>query len=433
MPSKSPAPSPEGAPLAHTLAEKIVLAHTDADVVTPGDVVMLRCDLVMANDVTGPVAFRALERMGVDRVFDPERVVMVADHFTPAKDERSAELQKRLKDWSDAHGVTYYGQGRGGIEHTLLCEEGWIVPGAVIAGGDSHTCTYGALGAFGTGLGSTDIAACLALGEFWQTVPATIRVEFSGAKRRYVTGKDLILAVLAEIGVGGGTNAVLEFVGEGAEALTVDERLAVANMAVEAGAETGLFPADETTAEYLAGRTARPWASERSDPDADFARELEIDLSTLPPLVALPHLPGNVVPIGDAVGARVDQVYIGNCANGTMTDLRQAAELLRGRRVHPDCRAIIVPATQSVYREAQREGLLDVFVEAGAMVSTPTCGACFGGHMGVLGPGERAVATTNRNFRGRMGSGEAEVILANAYVAAAAAVAGELVRPEDVA
>jgi 3-isopropylmalate/(R)-2-methylmalate dehydratase large subunit len=410
-----------------------VLAHTDAADVRPGDVVMLRCDLVMANDVSGPVAFRALERMGVERVFDPNRVVMVADHFAPAKDARSAELQRRLKDWSDAQGVTYYGQGRGGIEHTLLCEEGWIVPGSVIAGGDSHTCTYGALGAFGSGLGSTDIAACLALGEFWQSVPATIRVEFTGAKQPYVTGKDLILAVLAEIGVGGGTNAVLEFVGEGAEALTVDERLAVANMAVEAGAETGLFPADDVTADYLADRTDRVWRSERSDPDADFARELEIDLSQLPPLVALPHLPGNVVPLDDAVGTRIDQVYIGNCANGTMTDLRQAAELLRGRRVHPDCRAIVVPATQSIYREALREGLLDVFVQAGAMVSTPTCGACFGGHMGVLGPGERAVATTNRNFRGRMGSGEAEVILANAYVAAAAAVAGEIVDPGAVA
>jgi 3-isopropylmalate/(R)-2-methylmalate dehydratase large subunit len=410
-----------------------VLAHTDAPDVRPGDVVMLRCDLVMANDVSGPVAFRALERMGVERVFDPERVVMVADHFTPAKDARSAELQKRLKDWSDAQGVTFYGQGRGGIEHTLLCEEGWIVPGSVIAGGDSHTCTYGALGAFGSGLGSTDIAACLALGEFWQSVPATIRVEFTGEKRPFVTGKDLILAVLAEIGVGGGTNAVLEFVGDGAEALTVDERLAVANMAVEAGAETGLFPADDVTAAYLEGRTERPWRSERSDTDADFALELEIDLSRMPPLVALPHLPGNVVPVADAVGTRIDQVYIGNCANGTMTDLRQAADLLRGRRVHPDCRAIVVPATQSVYREALAEGLLDVFVEAGAMVSTPTCGACFGGHMGVLGPGERAVATTNRNFRGRMGSDEAEVFLANAYVAAAAALAGEIVDPGRLA
>lgn len=394
---------------------------------------MVRCDVVMANDVSGPVAFRQLEKMGVKRVFDPSRVVMVADHFMPAKDARSAELQRRLKEWSDAQGVTFYGQGRGGIEHTLLCEEGWIVPGSVIAGGDSHTCTYGALGAFGSGLGSTDIAACLALGELWQTVPATIQVEFTGDKRRFVTGKDLILAVLAEIGVGGGTNAVLEFVGDGAEALSVDERLAVSNMAVEAGAETGIFPADDTTAGYLEGRTDRPWQRERSDADAVFARRLRIDLAELPPLVALPHLPGNVVPVEEVAGMRVDQVYIGNCANGTMTDLRQAAELLGGRRVHRNCRAIVVPATQRIYREALREGLLDLLVEAGAVVSTPTCGACFGGHNGVLAAGERAVATTNRNFRGRMGSSEAEVLLANAYVAAAAAVAGELVAPAEVA
>lgn len=393
---------------------------------------MVRCDVVMANDVSGPVAFRAMEKMGATKVFDPSKVVMVADHFMPAKDARSAELQKRLKEWSDAHGVTYYGQGRGGIEHTLLCEEGWVVPGSVIAGGDSHTCTYGALGAFGTGLGSTDIAACLAFGEFWQTVPGTIQVEFVGEKQPFVTGKDLILAVIGEVGVGGGTDMALEFVGEGAEALSIDERLAVANMAVEAGAESGLFPADETVAEYLQGRTAQTWTAERSDADAHFARRLRIDLDSLPPLLALPHLPGNVVPVEEAAGTRIDQVYIGNCANGTMTDLRQTAEVLRGRTVHPDCRAIIVPATQRIYREAMREGLLDVFVEAGAMVSTPTCGACFGGHMGVVGPGERAITTTNRNFRGRMGSTEAQVHIANAWVAAAAAVAGEIVHPASV-
>jgi 3-isopropylmalate/(R)-2-methylmalate dehydratase large subunit len=416
----------------HTLAEKILLAHCDADEVAPGDVVMVRCDVVMANDVSGPVAFRQMAKMGVDRVFDSSKVVMVADHFMPAKDARSAELQRRLKEWSDAQGVTFYGQGRGGIEHTLLCEEGWVVPGSVLAGGDSHTCTYGALGAFGSGLGSTDIAACLALGEFWQTVPATIQVEFTGEKRRFVTGKDLILAVLAEIGVGGGSRAVLEFVGDAAEALSFDERLAVSNMAVEAGAETGIFPADDTTAEYLAGRTESPWQRERSDPDAAFARRLRIDLAQLPPLIALPHLPANVVPVDEVAGTHVDQVYIGNCANGTITDLRQAAEILGGRRVHRDCRAIVVPATQRIYREALREGLLDLFVEADVIVSTPTCGACFGGHMGVVGPGERAVATTNRNFKGRMGSTEAEVYLANAYVAAAAAVAGEIVAPAEV-
>jgi 3-isopropylmalate/(R)-2-methylmalate dehydratase large subunit len=302
----------------------------------------------------------------------------------------------------------------------------------VVAGGDSHTCTYGALGAFGTGLGSTDIAYCLAFGEFWQAVPSTIRVEFTGEKRGFVTGKDLILAVLAEIGCGGGTNAALEFVGDGAEALSIDERLAVANMAVEAGAETGLFPADETTTAYLGGRTDRLWTAERSDAGARFAQELRIDLAGLGPLIALPHLPGNVVPIAEATGTRIDQAYIGNCSNGTMTDLRQAAEVLRGHRVHPDCRLIVVPATQRIYREAMAEGLLDLFVEAGAIVSTPTCGACFGGGNGVLGPGERAVTTTNRNFKGRMGSSEAEVCLANAYVAAAAAVAGELVDPAQV-
>jgi 3-isopropylmalate/(R)-2-methylmalate dehydratase large subunit len=416
----------------HTLAEKILLAHCDADEVEPGDVVMVRCDVVLANDVSGPVAFRQMEKMGVEHVFDAAKIVMVADHFMPAKDTRSAELQRRLKEWSRAQGVTFYDQGRGGIEHTLLCEEGWIVPGSVVAGGDSHTCTYGALGAFGTGLGSTDIAYCLAFGEFWQAVPRTIRVEFTGERREFVTGKDLILAVIAEIGVGGGTNAALEFVGDGAEVLSIDERLAVANMAVEAGAETGLFPADEKVGAYLDGRTDRPWTAEGSDPGAEFAQTLRIDLSWLEPLVALPHLPGNVVPLADAVGTKIDQAYIGNCSNGTMTDLRQAAEVLRGQRVHSDCRLIVVPATQRIYREAMLEGLLDVFVEAGAMVSTPTCGACFGGGMGILGAGERAVTTTNRNFKGRMGSTEAEVHLANAYVAAAAAVAGELVHPGEV-
>src|SRR3954462_6249131 len=308
--------------LAHTLVEKILLAHCDANDVKPGDVITVRCDVVMANDVSGPVAFRAMEKMGVERVFDPARVVMVADHFVPAKDARSAELQARLKRWSNAHGVTFYGQGRGGIEHTLLCEEGWIVPGSVIAGGDSHTCTYGALGAFGTGLGSTDIASCPALGSFWQAVPETILVELTGSPGNFVTGKDVILAVLAQIGVGGGTNAVLEFVGPGAEALSVDERLAVANMAVEAGSETGIFPADRAVETYLEGRARSAWTAGRSDPDAPFPRpdhappfghRLPFYLSPLEPLVALPHLPGNVAAVSDAAGVTVDQVYIGNC------------------------------------------------------------------------------------------------------------------------
>jgi 3-isopropylmalate/(R)-2-methylmalate dehydratase large subunit len=358
---------------------------------------------------------------------------MVADHFVPAKDARSAELQRRLETWSREQGVAFYGQGRGGIEHTLLCEEGWVTPGSVIAGGDSHTCTYGALGSFGTGLGSTDIASCLALGSFWQQVPETIAVELEGSPAEYVTGKDVILAVLAEIGVGGGTNAVLEFRGPGAEALSLDERLAVANMAVEAGAETGIFPADESVREYLEGRARWEWRPERSDDGAELRQRLSIELSSLEPLVALPHLPGNVRTVSEAAGVRVDQVYIGNCANGTLTDLRQAASILAGRSVDPGTRAIVVPATQAIWREAAAEGLLDTFVEAGVMVSTPTCGACFGGSNGVLAAGETAVATTNLNFRGRMGSPEAQVYLANAWVAAAAAVAGELVHPRDVA
>jgi 3-isopropylmalate/(R)-2-methylmalate dehydratase large subunit len=418
--------------VAHTLAEKILLAHAEVDDLSPGDIVMVRVDTVMANDVSGPVAFRQMEKIGARRVFDPARVVMVADHFVPAKDARSAALQKRLKDWALDQGVAFYDQGRGGIEHMVLAEEGWIAPGEVIVGGDSHTCTYGSLGAFGSGLGSTDIAAALANGEFWQPVPATIRVRFDGAKRGFVSGKDLILAVIAEIGVAGATNAVLEFVGDGARALSIDERMAVANMAVEAGAETGLFAADAVTRDYLADRVQRAWAAMESDADAQIAGEVVVDLSTLGPLVAAPHSPGNVLALDDAAGAPVEQVYIGNCANGTITDLRQAADVFRGRRVHERSRAVIVPATQSIYRQALHEGLLDTFAAAGAMVSTPTCGACFGGGMGVPAAGETAVTTTNRNFKGRMGSPGARVYLANAWVAAAAAVAGELVNPGEL-
>ncbi len=418
--------------MANTLAEKILLNHTDADDLSPGDIVSVRVDLVLANDVSGPVAFTALEKMGAETVFDPGKVVMVADHFMPAKDIRSAELQKRLREWSHKHGVHFFDQGRGGIEHAVLIEEGYILPGMVITGGDSHTCTYGALGAFGTGLGSTDIAGCLALGEFWQSVPGTILVEVTGVKGPFVSGKDIILAVLSQIGVAGGTDMVLEFVGSGAEALSIDDRRAVANMAVEAGAETGIFPADQTTTEYLDGRTDRKWSALRSDPDAIFARRLRIELDTLEPLIAMPPSPGNVAPVGEVVGRKIHQVYIGNCANGTITDLRQAAQVLRDRKIHPGTRAIIVPSSQRVYRQAIEEGLLEVFIDAGAVVSTPTCGACFGGHTGILAPGESAIATTNRNFTGRMGSDRADVYLASAWVAAAAAVAGEITNPADV-
>jgi len=307
-----------------------------------------------------------------------------------------------------------------------------VTPGTVIAGGDSHTCTHGALGAFGTGLGSTDIAACLAFGEFWQPVPETIAVRLSGQKRRFVSGKDVILSVISKIGVGGATNAVLEFGGPAVTQLSVDERLATANMAVEAGAETGLFPADAVTSAFLEGRARQEWTAASSDDGASFSRVIDVNFDELTPLIARPHSPGNVESVANCERVSVDQVYIGNCGNGTLTDLRQVAEIWAGRTIHRRVRAIVVPATQRTYRQAMREGLIDTFIAAGAMVSTPTCGACFGGHSGVLGPGEIAVTTTNRNFRGRMGSADAEIYLANAYVAAAAAIAGELVEPADV-
>jgi 3-isopropylmalate/(R)-2-methylmalate dehydratase large subunit len=418
--------------MGYTTAEKIVLSHADVDDVSPGDVVMLRCDVVLTNDISGPMAIQTLKQMGVDRVFDPTKVVVVPDHFVPAKDVRSAALQKRLKEWCDAQGVTLYDQGRGGIEHAVLVEEGWVLPGTVIAGGDSHTCTHGALGAFGTGLGSTDIASCLAYGRFWQAVPGTIQIELVGRLGPFVSGKDVILAVLDELGVAGGNEHVLEFVGDGAAALTIDERLAVANMAVEAGSENGLFPADETTTVYLEGRARAGWTAVASDGDATVARRFAVDLDHLPPLLAKPWSPGNIAPVADLLGTPVDQVYIGNCSNGTITDLRQAASMLAGNTVHPRTRAIIVPASQRIYAQALAEGLLEIFVAAGAMVSTPTCGACFGGSNGILAEGEVAVANTNRNFRGRMGAHTSEIYLANSYVAAAAAVAGEIVDPATV-
>ena len=418
--------------MGYTVTEKILLAHSDADHVEPGQVVMVRCDVVLANDVTGPLAFRQMEKMGASEVFDPAKIVMVADHFAPAKDERSAILIKRLKEWSLAHGVVFYDQGRGGIEHTLLVQEGLVLPGSVIVGGDSHTCTHGAMGAFSSGLGSTDIAYCLAFGEFWQVVPGTIQVTVSGEKGRFVTGKDVILAVIAQIGAGGGTGNVLEFVGAGAQALSIDERLAVSNLAVEAGSETGIFPADEKTAAYLDGRTDKSWEPVHSDPDASYSRKLAIDLDRTGPLVAKPYNPENVVSVSEVAGTPIHQVVVGNCSNGTMTDLRQAAEMVKGKRVHERTRMIVVPATQKIYREAIAEGLIDILVEAGASVSTPTCGPCFGGHTGALAPGENSLATINRNFKGRSGSPDACVYLGNAFVAAAAAVAGEIIDPAEV-
>jgi len=421
-----------------TVAQKILSAHGLEDL-TPGSFGLARVDLVMMNEVSGAPAIRAFERMGADRVFDPERVALVADHFVPAKDARSAELVAGLRAFARRYGISKYWEvgttPDAGIEHTLLPEQGLIRPGDLIPGGDSHTCTYGAFGAFGAGMGSTDIASALALGEVWIKVPESVRVEFKGDAGPYVTGKDLILAYIRAAGVAGATYAALEFTGPAVRALDIDGRMALCNMAVEAGAKTGIVAADEVTLAWLRGKVpADRLEPVTADPDARYDREVVVDVDGMTAQVAQPPSPDNVVDVTEIEpGVRVDQVYVGNCANGTISDLRQLAAMLKGRRVASHTRLIVVPATQAVYRQALKEGIVETVLEAGGMMSPPTCGACFGGHMGILGPGETAVATTNRNFRGRMGHRDSRVFLANAYVAGAAAVAGEIVDPATVA
>ncbi len=421
-----------------TISQKVLTAHGVEDP-TPGAYGLARVDCVLLNDVSGSVALREFAKMGAERVFDPARVALVADHFVPAKDARSAELVAALRRFAREQDIDNYWEvgatADAGIEHTLLPEQGLVAPGDFIPGGDSHTCTYGAFGALGTGMGSTDMAAALALGEVWVRVPESFRVTYAGRPGPFVTGKDLILAYLRHAGVSGATYAALEFEGEAVSALNIDERMALCNMAVEAGAKTGIVAADATTTDWLAGRVRdRPVVPVAADPGAAYAQEVEIDLDGMAPLVARPPSPADVAPVGDlGRSVRVDQVYVGNCSNGTMTDLRQLDRMLAGRSVARGTRLIVVPATQSVYRQALEEGIIPRIIEAGGMVSAPTCGACFGGHMGILAAGEVAVTTTNRNFRGRMGHPESEVYLANAYVAGAAAVTGELVDPADVA
>jgi len=373
--------------------------------------------------------------MGAERVADPSRVVLVNDHFVPPKDVASAANLTVMRQFAREQGIEhFYDFTEGGIEHTLLPERGLVAPGELIAGGDSHTCTYGAFAALGTGLGSTDMAALLALGELWFQVPQTLRYDVVGSKRPFVSGKDLILYLIGRFGVDGATYMCMEFGGDGMAQFNMDERMAICNMAVEAGAKTCIVEPDPVTRQWASGMAFnRPVREVRSDPDAEFAARHTVKLDELVPLVACPHSPGNVRPVEEVRGVRVHQVYIGNCSNGTLTDLRQAAQVVRGKRVAKGVRAIVVPATQAIYRQAMAEGLLAILTEAGFIVSAPTCGACFGGHMGVLDRGEVAVATTNRNFRGRMGHPESQVYLANAYVAAAAAIAGELVAPQAVA
>jgi 3-isopropylmalate/(R)-2-methylmalate dehydratase large subunit len=401
--------------------------------VRAGQFVDVIVDVVLSNDVTAPIAIREFEKLGVESVFDPERVVMVADHFAPNKDIQSAEQCRAMRIFAREQGLTHhYDVGRMGIEHVLLPEQGLVVPGDVVVGADSHTCTYGALGAFATGMGSTDIAVAMASGRTWMRVPETIRILLNGELPPYIGGKDLILHIIGQIGVSGARYKAIEFAGSAIDGLSMDGRFTMANMAIEAGAKAGLFAVDDATLEYTTARATRPYRVFEADEDATYTQVIEIDVSKLEPQVALPHLPENVRPVTQAGDLPIDQVVIGSCTNGRLEDLRVAAQILRDRQVDRNVRCIVIPGSQQVYLDAVREGIAELLVEAGAVFSTPTCGPCLGGHMGVLAAGERAVSTTNRNFRGRMGHPDSEVYLAGPAVAAASAVLGRIAGPEEV-
>jgi len=415
------------------MAEKILAAHAGLKEVAPGQFIKARVDLVLANDITAPIAIRQFRRIGVEEVWDQERVVLVPDHFTPNKDVKSAEQCKMVREFARQQRLPHYFEvGRMGIEHVLLPEQGLVLPGDLVVGADSHTCTYGALGAFATGMGSTDIAVAMATGEVWMRVPETIKFVYYGKLPRWVGGKDLILHTIGDIGVDGALYKVMEFTGPTVADLPMEDRFTMANMAIEAGAKAGLFPVDQNTLNYVNLKARRPYVVYASDPDASYEEVIEYDVSKLEPQVALPPSPGNVRPLSRVGEVPVDQVVIGSCTNGRWRDLLIAAEVLRGRKVHPYVRCIVIPGTQELFLRAVREGLAEVFVKAGAVFSTPTCGPCLGGHMGVLAAGERCVSTTNRNFVGRMGHPQSEVYLANPAVAAASAILGRIGSPEEV-
>jgi len=416
-----------------TITEKILAAHAGLDEVQPGQLVNCALDIVLANDVTAPIAIREFGKTGIDKVWDPAKIALVPDHYTPNKDIKSAEQAKLMRDFARAQGIShYYEIGCMGVEHALLPEQGVVGPGDVIIGADSHTCTYGALGAFATGVGSTDAAVGMATGEAWFKVPASIKFVVDGELGPWVSGKDVILHIIGMIGVDGALYQAMEFTGSTIEALGMDDRMTICNMAIEAGGKSGIIAVDETTRTYIQGRFEREPVEYFSDPDAAYARVIEIDAADIVPTVAFPHLPSNTRPAAEARDIWVDQVVIGSCTNGRIEDLRIAASVLKGRTVHENVRAIIIPATQEIYRQAMHEGLFDIFLDANAAVSTPTCGPCLGGHMGILAAGERAVATTNRNFVGRMGDPTSEVYLASPAVAAATAVAGHVALPSDL-
>ena len=413
------------------ISEKILAGHAGKKSVTPGELVIADLDMVLANDITAPPAIKIFETMGRP-VFDNTKIALVPDHSTPNKDIKTAALTKIVRDFAKKNDIThYYEVGRVGIEHVILPEKGVVTPGMLTIGADSHTCTYGALDGFATGVGSTDLAVAMATGKAWFKVPESINVHLTGQKSPGVTGKDVILTLIGRIGVAGALYQALEFTGEGVSELTMSERLTISNMAIEAGGKAGVFPYDDVTKEYENGRAEHEYEPVMPDKDAHYARIVEIDLSSLEPVVAYPHLPGNVKPAREAVDLNIDQVVIGSCTNGRLEDLELAAKVLKGHKVHPDVRCIVIPGSQQVYLDAVHEGLVDIFVDAGCAVSTPTCGPCLGGYMGILTAGERCVSTTNRNFRGRMGHVDSEVYLAGPLVAAASAIAGHIAVPEE--
>ena len=416
-----------------TVTEKILAAHTDQKKVAPGEIINVKVDLVLGNDITAPVAIQEFEKLGFTQVFDREKVVLVPDHFTPNKDIKSAEQALILKKFAQKYQITnYFEVGRMGIEHCLLPEQGLVGPGNLVIGADSHTCTYGALGAFSTGVGSTDLAAAMASGEIWLKVPSSLKFIYSGQLSPWVGGKDLILFTIGKIGVDGALYAAMEFTGPVIRQLPMADRFTICNMAIEAGAKNGIITPDEITLAYVKGRIKKPYYIYQSDPGANYAAIFDFDVTSLEPQVAFPHSPENTRPISAVGNVPIDQAVIGSCTNGRLEDLRLAASVLHNKKVHPYVRLIIIPGTQEIYRQAIQEGLIEVFLAAEAVISTPTCGPCLGGYMGILAKGERAIATTNRNFIGRMGHPESEVYLANPAIAAASAILGRIAAPWEV-
>ena len=414
------------------MTEKILARHAGLESVSAGQLIFCKLDMVLANDVTAPPAIKEFEKIGKP-VFDNTKIALVPDHFTPNKDIKAAGLAKTVREFARKHQIkNYFEIGRVGIEHVILPEKGIVGPGMLTIGADSHTCTYGAVNGFSTGVGSTDLGVAMATGEAWFKVPKAIKVVLTGKKPKYICGKDVILTLIGMIGVDGALYKAIEFAGEGVAELTMTDRLTISNMAIEAGGKNGIFPFDEITREYVEGRVQQPYEPVAADEDAEYEQVVEIDLSKLTPVVAFPHLPGNTHPVSEIGEIKIDQVVIGSCTNGRLEDLQQAAEILAGHTVHPDVRCIIIPGSQQVYLDAMKAGYVETFINAGAAVSTPTCGPGLGAHMGIMAAGEKAVSTTNRNFRGRMGHVDSEVYLAGPYVAAASAILGRIAVPEEV-